>query len=332
MRATSQPPIPYARTAQRPQWAELPAVLREAISARLGAPVTAAHTVGGGFTPGFVGVVETATGERSFIKSALRPDQDVIADFYATEATVSARLPAALPAARLRWTLNTPSYVVLCFDAIDGQMPEPPWQPAALDTALDTWARAAAVLAAPPPELVALRLPRLIDHVPVILQQWTAVAHGTAPSAAMPDWALAQLPALTALEAKASRYLDADTLTHLDLRADNVIIDSTGRGWICDWNWLCHGPAWFDTVGMLVGAYAGGHDTDRLFAEHPTSQGAPSDALDVALAAFAGYWLEHACRPGHPGSPHIRPHQRWHGEQALAWLATRQGWPTPTST
>ena len=95
-------------------------------------------------------------------------------------------------------------------------------------------------------------------------------------------------------------------------------MDAAGRAWFCDWNWLCHGPAWFDLATLLLTAYAGGLDADALFARHPAAAGAPPDALDVTLAALSGYFLTAAGRRQRPRSPHLPAHQRWSGEQALA--------------
>ena len=65
---------------------------------------------------------------------------------------------------------------------------------------------------------------------------------------------------------------------------------------------------------------------DRLFADHPTALDAPSDGLDAALAATAGYWLARAAAAPTDASSHVRGHQSWTGGQALAWLAARRGW------
>ena len=99
-----------------------------------------------------------------------------------------------------------------------------------------------------------------------------------------------------------------------------------GMVWICDWNWLCWGPAWFDTAGLLVSAFASGLDADALFFGHPTATGCTPAELDGTLAALSGYLLTRAAAGPTDASPHLREHQRWSGEATLAWLADRQGW------
>jgi aminoglycoside phosphotransferase (APT) family kinase protein len=322
MPANSLPPVPYDATAVRPDWADLPGAVRRAIEQRLGAPVTAASSAGGGFTRAFTSVLRTAGGGEAFVKAARLPDQGYIADWYAREAAITAALPATVPAARPRWTLAAEGYFVLCLDPIDGRMPRLPWEPAELAAALDAWATAADALREPPAALLAIGPPRLADLLRADLSWWTEMAAGRAPLplGAPED----RVHELAALEQALIGYADVPALMHCDLRLDNVLIDPAGRAWICDWNWLCHGPAWFDTATLLITAYASGLDADRLFAEHPTARGAPPDALDGALAALSGYCLTR--RGPSDASPHIRTHQWWTGRRALDWLAARRGW------
>ncbi|WNM37159.1 phosphotransferase [Micromonospora halotolerans] len=325
MPAISLPPVPYDATADRPGWAALPAGLRDALAARLGGPPVTVRPAGAGFTRGFAAVLTGPAGEPVFVKAAALAEQRHLVDWYAHEAAVLARLPAGLPVPRPRWALTEAGWYALALDAVDGHTPRLPWDPAELDAALTAYAEVATALAAPPADLVALRLPRLADLARDDILWWGEVAAGREPAPALPPWA--PLPELAALEARLPGYADAAPgLAHGDLRVDNVLLDATGRAWICDWTWLCHGPAWFDLVSLLITAHASGLDADAAFAGHPAAAGAPADALDVTLAALSGYFLTSAAAGPSTASPHIRTHQRWSGEQALGWLAARQGW------
>lgn len=326
MRPVTLPPTPYHVTAVRPDWADLPADLRAAVERRLGAPVTDAVTGHGGFTRGFAAVLRTATGERAFVKAARLVDQQHLADWYAREVAVAAALPAEVPAARPRWSMPAAGHLVVCLDAIDGHIPPLPWRPAELTATLDAWATAAAALREPPPALLALGLPRLAELLRGDLAWWQRIAAGQAPMPPAPPLAAARLRDLVALEAALPGYVDTPAVTHCDLRVDNVLIDPGGGAWLCDWNWLCLGAQWFDTAVLLITAYASGLDADALFAGHPTARDAPPGGLDAALAALAGYSLSQAAAGPTAASPHLRSHQRWTGDTALAWLADRHGW------
>ncbi|MFD2767835.1 phosphotransferase [Micromonospora eburnea] len=324
MPETSLPPVPYAATAVRPGWAELPAGLRDALAARIGGHPVAVRSAGAGFTRGFAALLTGPTGDRVFVKAAALAEQRHLVDWYAHEAAILARLPAGLPVPRPRWALTQAGWYALTLDAIDGRTPRLPWEPAELDAALAAYAEVAAALADPPAELVALGLPRLADLARDDILWWGEVAAGREPMPALPAWA--PLAELVALESRLPGYASHGGLAHCDLRVDNILLDAAGRAWICDWTWLCHGPAWFDLASLLITAYAGGLDADTAFATHPASAGAPADALDVTLAALSGYFLTSAAAGPSTASPHLRAHQRWSGEQTLGWLAVRQGW------
>jgi aminoglycoside phosphotransferase (APT) family kinase protein len=131
---------------------------------------------------------------------------------------------------------------------------------------------------------------------------------------------------LAALEQALPEYVAGDGMVHGDLRLDNVLLDPGGAAWLCDWTWPCLGAPWFDTVTLLVTAYASGLNVDLLLAGHPTAEGVPAEAVDGALAALSGYWLGRAAGRSSTASPHSRAHQRFSGDQAMAWLAERRGW------
>lgn len=324
----SLPPVPYDATAVRPDWSALPVGLRAAIGARLGGPPVAVRVAGAGFTRGFAAVLASADGARVFLKAASLTEQRHLVDWYAHEAAILARLPAGLPVPRPRWALDAAGWYALCLDAVDGRTPRLPWDPAELDATLAAYAEVAAALADPPAELVALGLPHLAELARDDILWWGEVAAGREPRPELPPWAQDRLPELVTLESRLPVYAgDARAgLLHCDLRVDNVLIDPGGRAWICDWNWLSHGPAWFDLASLLITGYASGLDADSAFATHPAAAGAPPDALDVTLAALSGYFLTSAAAGPSTASPHIRAHQRWSGEQALGWLAARRGW------
>ncbi|SCL66560.1 Phosphotransferase enzyme family protein [Micromonospora peucetia] len=319
--------MPYHATARRPEWATLPATLRTAIGDRLGAPVVEARTAGAGFTRGFAAVLHTAAGGRAFVKAAATAEQPRLVDWYAREAAILDRLPDGLRVPRPRWTLHEAGWFALCLDAVDGHTPRLPWAPAELAATLTGYADVAAALATAPAGLVGIGLPHLADLARDDILWWGEVVAGREPAPSLPVPVRDRLPDLAALESRLPVYAAGATgLIHGDLRLDNVLIDGAGQAWFCDWTWLCHGPAWFDLATLLLTAYADGQDADALFARHPTAAGAPSDALDATLAALSGYFLTTAGSTPGTASPHLPAHQRWSGEQALGWLARRQGW------
>ena len=323
VRTVALPEVPYGATAVRPDWEDLPPAVRNAITRRLGAEVASATTAGGGFTRAFAAVLETVAGRRVFVKAA--PVTDPTADWYAREAAITAALPPEVPAPRPRWTLAEAGWFVLCLDAVDGHVPTLPWSPEDLTAALAAWSTAAKALSTPP-HLAGLNppdLPLLPDLIRYELSWWSEIEAGREPlPPTAPAWVPQRLPELAAMERALPPLAAGPGMLHGDLRVDNVLIDTSGRARLCDWSWPCLGAPWFDTVTLLVSAYASGLDADaRLEPWH-----APAGGVDGALAAMSGYWLVRAAGPPSSASPHSRQHQLFSGTQALAWLADRRGW------
>jgi aminoglycoside phosphotransferase (APT) family kinase protein len=328
MGVISLPDVPYGATAVRPAWADLPVELRTAIGVRLGSPVSSATTMGGGFTRGFAGVLDTEGGQRFFVKAASLSHERYLADWQYREVAITGALPEAVPAARPRWSLTAADYYATCLDAVDGAVPRLPWSPPELLAALDAWATAADALADPPAELLAMDLPPLPYLLTREMSAWTDVAAGLEPEPAS-STALRHLPELMAFEQLTPGFCEGSGVIHGDLRVDNIMIDaSTGAAWICDWTWCARGAAFFDTASLLVTAHASGLDASALFFDHATGRNVPPEALDAVLASLSGYWLTRAASGPSSASPYIRGHQRWSGDMALHWLATRRGWLT----
>jgi hypothetical protein len=321
MRPVSLPEIRYGATAVRPDWLDLPTAVREAVAGRLGAPVAEAIAAEGGFTRAYAGVLGTGSGSRVFVKAA---PFGHTADAYAREALITAELPAGVRAARPLWTLEESGYFVLGLEAIDGHVPELPWPDKDLEATLTVWRAAAGALSHPSRALLSAGLPRLSDVIRDELSWWSEIAAGRVAAPPVPPWALSHLDELAELEQRLPALAAGDGMLHGDLRIDNVLIDAEGAAWLCDWTWPCLGAPWFDTVTLLVSAWATGADADRLL--EPWQP--PPGGVDGALAAMSGYWLVRAA--GDPGTaaPAARQHHHFSGTQALTWLATRRDWPT----
>jgi aminoglycoside phosphotransferase (APT) family kinase protein len=322
VRSISLPDVPYGATAVRPGWSDLPESLRRSVAARLGAPVTEVRSAGGGFTRAFAALITTADGTTGFVKAA--PLQDPTSDWYAREAYLTSHLPAEVAAPRPLWTMVESDYFAVCLEPVDGHVPALPWSPPELTAALTAWRAAADALATPSRELLEAGVPPLSDILRGEMSWWSRIAEGREPMPRTAHGTVAptRLAHLARLEQQLPALTAGDALMHGDLRVDNVLIDRSGRALLCDWTWPARGAAWFDTVTLLVTAFASGLDADSYL----EGWDAPAEGVDGALAALAGYWLVRADGGPSSASPHSRQHQRFSGEQALAWLAARRGW------
>ena len=306
------PAVPHGHTAVRLGWKFLPAEVRSLVEHQLGGTVVGAVSQDGGFTPGFASVLTTDTGRRGFVKAASKAAQREIAASYAEEARKLALLGDSIPAPRLEWVHEDETWVVLGFEALDARQPRRPWRPAELDRALDLAEEVVATTADPP---AALGLKPLVEELPLLVDGWQSV-----PSSWPHRDEAAALAGRMATLSRDGRFV------HCDLRDDNVLLVDDGRTLACDWNWPALGPAWQDTVDLLVSAHGDGLDVDPLLATRPLTRDVAPDDLDAWIAALCGFMLAARQRPVRASSPHLRTHSTWYAEAAWSLLARRRGW------
>jgi aminoglycoside phosphotransferase len=81
------------------------------------------------------------------------------------------------------------------------------------------------------------------------------------------------LDALVELESRWPDAVRGDTLVHLDVRADNVLL-TPDRVLVVDWPWAGVGASWLDLVAMLPSvAMQGGPAPDDVWRAHPLNRG-----------------------------------------------------------
>jgi hypothetical protein len=309
------PRLPYDR---------LPAGLRTAVDAALGSPVVAVSPRTGGFSPGPATVVTCADGSRAFLKAVGTPLNPDTPDLLRSEARISAALPAGLPVPRLRAHLEVrdgdDEWVALLFDVVEGANPELPWT-AGTATRVLAGVAAFGVAATPCP---APGLPSLIERMTRELTAWPQLH--AAPPADLDPWETRRLAELATLPDRlaARSALTGDSLVHLDLRADNLLLTPAGEVVLLDWAWAARGPAWVDPVLLAVDmAVHGGLDPAVLLAGVPAVTAAdPADVTDLLLV-LVGMWAVTMRRPAPPGLPTLRAFQRRSHDVALAWVVQR---------
>ncbi|MEX0429681.1 hypothetical protein AB3X52_18845 [Nocardioides sp. DS6] len=304
------PTIPHGRTARRLEWVHLPPLVRREVERRLGAKVVAAQSQDAGFTPGMAAVLTCADGSRHFVKAASAKAQRMFAEAYREEARKLKTLAGWIPAPRLRWSHEAYDWVLLCFEYVEGRAPQRPWTSSELAAVSDLLVETAGALTPPPGS------------------GWRTFAE---EHAAFPDlWdRLGHLPHAAEAAELAAGFADhtaGETLVHLDVRDDNVLIRPDGSVLLCDWNWPVLGAAWLDSLILLIGPRGDGVDVERHVAGHPLLGAVEPVAVDSVLALLAGYFLACAADPVPSFSPYVRAVQQWQGDVCLDWLAERRGW------
>jgi len=152
------------------------------------------------------------------------------------------------------------------------------------------------------------------EEVPPLVGAWDRVAA---------DW-----PHRSEARALATAYasLPDRAFCHTDLRDDNVLLLDDGSAVACDWNWPALGPAWQDTVDLLVSAYGDGLDVEPVLAARALTRDVDPEQVDMWLAALCGFMVASSSRPAPLNSPHLRTHSIWYAEALWGWLCERRGW------
>jgi aminoglycoside phosphotransferase (APT) family kinase protein len=303
-------------TAQRLGWDSLPAALTQEISALLGSPVISAVSQTSGFSPGLAAIVTTDDGARAFVKAVSSGYAPVAHSLYRREAGLLPRLPEGVAAPALLGTVTHEDWFALVTGVVDGAQPSSPSSERELLAVLD------AVHASP--EVAGLGLPNAGDELMGGAADWTAVLGDHAD--VLPHWVLDNASELERLSVAAPERVRGNRLVHLDLRADNVLLDRTGHAWIVDWPSASEGQPWLDGVTMLLDARMldTTADADRMLREHPLLESVDPESVDAVLARLAGMFLARSVLPSPPNMPTLRAFQEREGIAALVWLRARR--------
>ena len=294
-------------------WRVLPKPVRARVEEMIGGgPVVEARSQAGGFSPGTADRVRTVSGRRAFVKAVSPAINTRSAELARQEMRITAALPEHAPTPRMLGGFDDGDWVVLVLEDIDGAHPRTPWVESEIETAV-TGLRELAAALTPPPLADA---PRAADHFAGDFAGWDEVAAD--PPADLDPWAAGHLPQLRAASARGLAAIKTGaTLTHCDIRADNILVRGDGRMIFVDWPWGCVGPDWLDRLLLAINVLVHGGDPGRVLAGID-----PRTATDV-VAGLTGFFHHIQRLPPPPGIPTVRAFQKSQGEALLPWLRTR---------
>lgn len=316
-----QPPPAQGR---RLEWQVIPAQLRQQLEVWLGSPIIQTVTQTNGFSPGVAVRLQTADGQRLFVK-AIGPEPNPHSpQFHRQELKITALLPDSAPVPRLRWSVDDveTGWVMLAFDEIDGAHPAQPWEPDELNRVLDAVITLNNALT--PSPLTADQVPSASGLFTTTVRGWEKLQENPLPG--LDAWSTRHLDALVKIEATAGEAVDGNTLLHLDLRADNILL-SHDRVWIVDWPHACIGAPWVDLLCMVPSVtMQGGPLPEDVMDQHPAVRAADFDAVTAGIVAMAGMFIQRSLQPPPPGLPTVRQFQAAQGAVTIEWLSRRLGW------
>lgn len=300
-------------------WDDLPAHVRAGVERILGAPVEESIGQQGGFSPGTADRVRTTTGRRAFVKAVNAALNEASPGIHRKEAAITAALPASLPVASLIGTYDDGDWIALVLIDVEGRHPHVPWHADELNAVLD------ALLS-----LARTPLPQSLQHLPKLEQEladkfagWTRVRSD--PPGNCDHWVLANLDRLEQLAALGVKALTGDSLVHMDIRADNILMTAANEAILVDWPWASIGSGWFDALTALVNVrvFDQDHDVESVLLSHPAFAAAPESTVDGYLSGLGAYFIDIARRPPPLGLPTVRAFQQQQGDAAVGWLRQR---------
>lgn len=290
-------------------WTDLPEPVRSEVETAMGSPVVEWRGQTGGFSPGTADRLLLADGRKVFCKSVSASLNGGSHELVRRELTANRLLPDGLPSPRLlhgaELTVDDDPWAVLLFDDLEGRHPHTPWRVDELAAALEALAAVPRVAPVAPPSL-----PGVEELFGPDLTHWDDVIAD--PPATLDPWLAARLDDLAVRGHRARAALAGESLSHLDSRADNMILDADGRVWLVDWPYACRGAAWVDTaVFAATAAIAGGWSSEHqtLVDEASAALGCDPDLLTDVWAGFLGYYVWVSEKPAPANLPTIRAFQ-----------------------
>jgi len=309
---------------QRLGWDQLPGHIRDAIEGWLGEPVISATTMSGGFSPGLAARLVAASGRRVFAKAVCSEPNPGAPMFHRREIMVASRLPAVAPTPRLLWSLDEggEGWVVLVFEDIEGAPPAQPWVARELDRVIDALNALTADLT--PSPVAPGEIGDVSTFGPLVGGNWFRLQLDDPPG--VDPWVTRHLDRLIEAEAEVEEASRGETLLHLDLRGDNMLLTGDGVV-IVDWPHARVGAAWIDAVGFAPSvAMEGGPEPEALIARLDAPRQADPAHLTLGIIEIAGFFTYQGSRPPVEGLPGLRAFQEAQGAVARRWIAQRTGW------
>jgi len=303
----------------RLEWNELPARVRRDLDVLLGAPVVQAEDQAGGFSPGVAARVVLDDGRRLFVKAVGEELNALAPQLYRQEASVARQLPPTAPAPRLEATYDGAGWVALVFEDIDGRAPTLPWENTELERVVAAVEALSGTLS--PSPVAAPTLAQDADSFAGFSRVRVERDH-----AALDPWIVRHLDRLCDVHEAWPEATRGDTLLHLDIRADNILLTHDAVVFV-DWPHARVGAPWIDLLYLLPSvAMQGGRSPAELFAESSLASTARDDDVTVVLAGLAGLMIDRGRLPNPPGLPTLRHFQRAQAKHAVRWLRERTGW------
>ena len=302
---------------KRITWHDLPRHLQGWAEEVLGGPVVRVVHAEGGYSPGTTDALFTAGGRSGFLKAvhpSINPDSPTL---LRAERRVLAHLPPDAAVARMIDSFDEGSdgWIAVLLAHVPGQQPPLPWSSTSIARVLaQLEVFAAGVTPAPVPDLA-----RASTALAALCSFWPELA-------AVEDldpWLAARVERLHEVAQWALTQVDGDTLVHLDLRADNLLVGSDGSLVIIDWPWAVRGARWVEQALLLIEFISSGDssvDPDHWIGQLARTHRIEPLTVVGLLVGVLSYFEAGGRQPDPPGLPTLRAFQRFQADALRGWL------------
>ncbi|HEU0028706.1 MAG TPA: phosphotransferase [Ktedonobacterales bacterium] len=311
-------------------WSRVPSPVRQQVEAIAGAHVARGARVWGGYSPTPTYRLRLADGRGLFFKGVYRDSNPFASTAIMKEARVYRELAHLITpwAPCLHGVITHEDWFALLLEDV-GPKSAPPWTPAlARAAAQDFAAFHISTLGRDLPEW----LPRYNDSNADV--SWEAAAQESDDLRLVAElageratdahaWLRASFPRLAEAARAALTIPGPYTLTHNDVRSDNIRI-TNGRLRLFDWPFAEVGYAEFDLAEFAQSVTVdGGAEPERVVAWYSERLPVRDEALDAAVCWLAAFFANLAWRPELPELPRLRQFQRQQLGVTLRWAARR---------
>lgn len=302
----------------KPAWDAMPRSVRGGVEERVGRIVSVVGQPGG-FTPSVAVRVRLDGGAGVFVKATDGQAFPAAARAHRREAEILASLEPYGEVPRLVDWFEHDGWTVLILEEINGRHPQLPWRDHDLDRTLAGLQRLSQRLT-PSPVPVA----GIVEELQTELIGWRTLRDSPHQLAAFNDsWVAEHLAVLADIEARWSEAAAGDTLLHIDLRADQILLTDNSLC-VVDWAQACIGAAWIDPLFLFPSVgLQGGPDIAQLVDRCALTAAAPPGDLLTVGVALAGFFVWKSSLPQPPGLPTLRAFQHAQGQVVVAWLKTQ---------
>ncbi len=320
----------------KPAWRSVPAPVRREVGLTLGAEVTRAMRVYGGYsaTPTFR--LRLSDGRRAFFKAASAESTPFAHDAHTREERIYRELAPFIAdwSPAFYGAFEMSGWNVMLLEDL-GPKTAPPWKTNILRAVARAFgdfhretqgANFPDWLGRPPVQLMTP------DQLWITVQEFDRDAVASLAGPAADDarrWLDDALPVLTRVSQTIGEVGQPYSLIHRDVRSDNLRWTPDGLR-LLDWPHPGVGPAEYDIVEFAQSVETeGGPSAEQVLAWHGERFALRDDAIDAAVASLSSFFASHAHRPDIPGLPRLRSFQRAQLRVTLAWAARRLKLPDP---